>query len=117
MRDGCDDPLGKAVRAVLEETHGHQDIAQSSFESTHDWWSFCTVPLKVAEAVVQAQDDLVAQVKATIKEARAGNDAAALSAEEKQMVMQLAAPSISPLVELRERLTREHHATVAACFE
>ena len=47
MRDGCDDQLGKAVRAVLEAAHGAADIDVSAFESTHDWWSFCTVPLKV----------------------------------------------------------------------
>lgn len=120
MRDGCDDPLGKAVRALLEKTHGHADIEQSAFESTHDWWSFCTVPLKVAEAVVQAQDDLVLQLKTAVKEARGSDDVAgdaALSEEEKKAVEQLAAPSIGPLVELRERLTREHHATMAACFE
>ena len=47
MRDGCDDPLGKAVRAAIEHAHGTTDIHTSGFESTHDWWSFCTVPLKV----------------------------------------------------------------------
>jgi len=43
MRDGCDDPVGKAVRAALEAKYGHADINQSGFESTHDWWSYCEV--------------------------------------------------------------------------
>ena len=47
MRDGCDDPLGKAVREVLESAHAKADINESGFESTHDWWSFCEIPLKV----------------------------------------------------------------------
>merc|ERR1719352_1924276 len=32
MRDGCDDPLGKAVRAVLEGEYGAAAIDKSSFE-------------------------------------------------------------------------------------
>ena len=117
MRDGCDDPLGKAVRAVLEQAHGHADIAKSSFESTHDWWSFCTVPLKVVEAVVQAQDDLVLTLKGSIKDARGQASAEGVLSElETQRVLELATPQIGPLVELRERLTRDHHASVDACF-
>ena len=43
MRDGCDDPVGKAVRAALESKYGHANINLSGFESTHDWWSYCEV--------------------------------------------------------------------------
>ena len=47
MRDGCDEPLGKAVCEALETAHGKTDINESGFESTHDWWSYCEIPLKV----------------------------------------------------------------------
>jgi len=119
MRDGCDDPLGKAVRAVLEETHGTADIDQSGFESTHDWWSFCTVPLKVVESVVDAQDELVGKIKEVVKAARAGGDGAdagTLSEPEKEKVLALAKSGVGPLLALRAQLVKEHQATMQACF-
>ena len=119
MRDGCDDPLGKAVRAVLEAEHGTADIGDSAFESTHDWWSFCTVTLKVVEAVVEAQDETVRTIKEAIRAARGGgdgSDAGALSEEEKESVLALAAAAVGPLVAQRAQLANEHHAAVQACF-
>ena len=67
MRDGCDDPLGKAVRAVLEAKHGTADIEDSAFESTHDWWSFCNVTLKVVEAVVAVVRGDVMEVEVEVE--------------------------------------------------
>ena len=119
MRDGCDDPLGKALRAELEAVHGTADIERSAFESTHDWWSFCTVPLKVVEAVVEAQDELVSTLKEDVKAARGGGDGAdvgALSVAEKKRVHELAAEGVGQLVALRARLVKEHQAAMQACF-
>ena len=119
MRDGCDDPLGKAVRAVMEATYGKPDIDQSAFESTHDWWSFCTVPLKVIEAVVDAQDELVRTIKQDIKAERGGGEEAyegALSEAEKEKVLSLAAEGVPRLVALRAQLTQEYQAAMQACF-
>ena len=119
MRDGCDDPLGKAVRAVMEAKHGTADIDDSAFESTHDWWSFCTVTLKVVEAVVEAQDETVRTIKEAIKDARGGDEGAnagTLSEEEKQTVLAMAAAAVGPLVAQRAQLAKEHQATVHACF-
>lgn len=119
MRDGCDDPLGKAVRAVLEARHGTADIEDSAFESTHDWWSFCSVSLKVVEAVVEAQDQTVRAIKKAIKDGRAaedGADAGTLSEAEKQMVLAMGAAAVGPLVAQRARLSEEHQAAVQACF-
>ena len=119
MRDGCDDPLGKAVRAVMEAKHGTADIDDSAFESTHDWWSFCNVTLKVVEAVVEAQDEAVRTIKEAIKDARGGDEGAnagALSEEEKQTVLAMAAAAVGPLVAQRAQLAKEHQATVHACF-
>eukprot|EP00966_Prymnesium_polylepis_P096374 2233384-Prymnesium_polylepis.2 len=119
MRDGCDDSLGKAVRAVVEAAHGKADIDESGFESTHDWWSFCTVPLKVVEALVEAQDELVLTIKQDIKAARGGgdgSDAGTLSEAEKDKVLALAAPAVGPLVALRAQMVNEHQATMTAYF-
>ena len=119
MRDGCDDPLGKSVRAVLEAKHGTADIDESAFESTHDWWSFCTVPLKVVEAVVEAQDETVRTIKEELKAARGGGggaDAGALSEEEKERVLALGAAAVGPLVAQRAQLAREHQAAMQTCF-
>ena len=119
MRDGCDDPLGKSVRAVLEARHGTADIAESAFESTHDWWSFCNVPLKVVEAVVEAQDGAVLSIKEQLKATRGGGegaDASALSEEEKERVLALGAVAVPTLVEQRARLAKEHQAAMQACF-
>jgi len=119
MRDGCDDPLGKAVRAQLEATHGTADIDGSGFESTHDWWSFCNVPLKVVEAVVDAQDEVVRAIKEDLSAARGGGDvadAAELSEAEKEKVLALGAAAVGPLVAKRAQLTEEHRAAVEACF-
>ena len=113
MRDGCDDPLGKAVRAVLEARHGTAAIEDSAFESTHDWWSFCSVSLKVVEAVVEAQDETVRAIKEAIKGARGaedGADAGALSEAEKQTVLEMGAAAVGPLVAQRTRLSEEHQA-------
>lgn len=117
MRDGCDDPLGKAVRAVLEVAHGTSDIDKSGFESTHDWWSFCTVPLKVCEAVVEAQDELVQQIKDDVKAARGdGADAGTLSEAEKEKVLALGSKGVPPLVALRAQMVKEHQDAMQACF-
>ena len=119
MRDGCDDPLGKAVRAVLEARHGTAAIEDSAFESTHDWWSFCSVSLEVVEAVVEAQDETVRAIKEAIKGARGaedGADAGALSEAEKQTVLEMGAAAVGPLVAQRTRLSEEHQAAVQACF-
>ena len=119
MRDGCDDLLGKAVRAVLEGAHGTADIDVSGFESTHDWWSFCTVPLKVVEAVVDAQDELVQTIKEPIKAARGGGDGAdagTLSEVEKEKVLALASKGVPPLVALRAQMVKEHQDAMRACF-
>ena len=113
------DPLGKALRAELEAVHGTADIERSAFESTHDWWSFCTVPLKVVEAVVEAQDELVSTLKEDVKAARGGGDGAdvgALSVAEKKRVHELAAEGVGQLVALRARLVKEHQAAMQACF-
>jgi len=119
MRDGCDDPLGKAVRAVLEAKHGTANIDTSAFESTHDWWSFCTVPLKVVEAVVEAQDEVVRAIKEDVRAARGGGDeadAGALSEEEREKVVALGASAVGKLVAMRMLLTKEHEARVQGCF-
>ena len=119
MRDGCDDPLGKAVRAELEAAHGKADIDLSGFETTHDWWSFCTVPLKVVEAVVEAQDEAVQTIKEDIKAARGGGDEAyadALSEAEKEKVLALGATAAGQLMARRAELIEEHQATVQTCF-
>ena len=104
---------------MLEATHGAADIDQSAFESTHDWWSFCTVPLKVVEAVVEAQDEIVRTIKQDIKAARGGGDAAdasALSEAEKKRVLALAAPGVDAVVALRAKLVKEHHAAMQRYF-
>jgi len=119
MRDGCDDPLGKAVRAVLESAYGAKDIGVSSFESTHDWWSFSTVPLKVVEAVVEAQDGAVHEAKEVVRKARAADDEAAtgaLSDAEKERVIALGRAAVPALVETRAGLVREYDAAMAQCF-
>ena len=116
MRDGCDDPLGKAVRAVVEAAHGQADIDQSAFESTHDWWSFCTIPLKVCESIVSDQDEVVADIKRAILEGRGGDAEGTLSEAETQTVLDLAAPRIEPLMAQRVRLIEQHHGRVAQCF-
>ena len=121
MRDGCDDPLGKAVRAVLEGAHGTADIHQSGFESTHDWWSFCTVPLKVVEAVVEAQDETVGQIKDTLKTARGGSgsgaaDAGGQSEEEEKRVLALGTAAVESLVARRAQLALEHQTAMQSYF-
>jgi hypothetical protein len=107
------------VRAVLEAKHGTADIEDSAFESTHDWWSFCNVTLKVVEAVVEAQDETVRTIKEAIKDARGGGDGAdagALREEEKQTVLAMGAAAMGPLVAQRAQLAKEHQETVQACF-
>jgi 2-polyprenyl-6-methoxyphenol hydroxylase-like FAD-dependent oxidoreductase len=116
MRDGCDDPLGKAVRAVVEAAYGNADIDESAFESTHDWWSFCTIPLKVCEAIVSDQDDVVTDIKRSILEARSGDTEGKLSDAETQTVLDLSAPRIDSLMAQRVLLIKEHHEKVALCF-
>ena len=135
MRDGCDDPLGKAVRAAVEAAHGKPNIDESAFESTHDWWSFCEIPLAVCERIVADQDAVVADIKQAILDSRGAAAAAAaadaanaaedadgssggsLSEAEKQAVLDIAAPRVAPLMAQRARLLEQHHAMVAQCFE
>jgi kynurenine 3-monooxygenase len=116
MRDGCDDPLGKAVRATIETTHGKADINESAFESTHDWWSFCNIPLKVCETIVSDQDDVVADIKQAILDSRGDNVEGMLSDAEAKRVLDMAEPRIGPLMAQRSRLIKEHHERVALCF-
>jgi 2-polyprenyl-6-methoxyphenol hydroxylase-like FAD-dependent oxidoreductase len=126
MRDGCDDPLGKAVRAVLEGTFGSSNIDHSAFESTHDWWSFSETPLKVIEAVVAAQDEIVDTIKASIAQSRGGDNtvfesataaaAAELTEEEKALIVRMAAPKVDRLVADKAEWLAAHHAKVNSSF-
>ena len=118
MRDGCDDALGKAVRAVLEKKFGHSNIDNSAFESTHDWWSFSETPLKVIESVVAAQDSIVERCKSSIMNGRtdATNGSGDLSSEEEAMIIQLATPAVEALEVDKAAWLAAHHAAIDAGF-
>jgi len=118
MRDGCDDPLGKAIRAALEGQFGRADIDASGFESTHDWWSYCQVPLKITETVVAGQDAIVASLKAGLLKNRERVDMEVeIGAEEKAQLLELAAPQVQALVQERAKLLEAHAAEIHACFQ
>ncbi len=118
MRDGCDDPLGKAIRAVLEAKFSVKDINASKFESTHDWWSFCEVPLKVTEAVVAGQDRIVDSLKAMLLASRSmeNREGEMLTAAETELVVGVATPQVEALFAERVRLQAAHSAAVEAGF-
>jgi len=120
MRDGCDDPVGKAVRAALEGRFGSPDIAASGFESTHDWWSFCEIPLKITETIVAGQDAIVAGLKARLLGGRGeGKEAqeVEIGEAEKATLLQLAEPQVQALVLERARLLAAHAAQIDAYFQ
>ena len=78
------------------------------------------MPLKVVEAVVEAQDETVRAIKEDVKAARGSGDradAGELSEQEKQKVLALGAAAVGSLVAQRAQLTKEHQATMQTCFE
>ncbi len=117
MRDGCDDSLGKAIRAVIEDKYMEEDINKSAFESTHDWWSFCNIPLKVCEAIVEAQDTIVTEIKVKLMGKREAVTNGDLTADEKEEILNHVVPLIEPLLADRARLIAEHHESVSNCFQ
>ena len=77
------------------------------------------MPLKVVEAVVEAQDGAVHEAKEVVRKARAAGDEAAtgaLSDAEKERVIALGRAAVPALVETRARLVREYDAAMAQCF-
>ena len=78
------------------------------------------MPLKVIEAIVKAQDELVRTIKQEIKAERGGGEEepyeGALSEAEKDKVLSLAAEGVPRLVALRAQLTQEYQAAMQACF-
>jgi kynurenine 3-monooxygenase len=122
MRDGCDTALGKAIRDVAEKKFGNTDIMKSGFESTHDWWSYCEIPLKVTESLVDWQDVIVEAAKATILSQRGlpddcPNPSAELSEAEKTMVETMIQGKLETLFADRSRFIQEHADKVDSFFK
>jgi hypothetical protein len=80
------------------------------------------VPLKVVEAVVEAQDETVRAIKEGLKAARgeggAGDaaDEGTLSEEEKERVLALGTAAVGPLMAQRAQLEAEYQAAMQSYF-